>query len=339
MLGILKNIFSTSKRIICPYCLSEIPIGPNTSHCMSDGCRRELPLLYTQRYEQVPPFFVQVMGWSQVGKTVFLQALTLMLQRVTKIWPECVATPDSEPTYKFLQAVRGYVEGGPLPPPTPLGLQEAYIMLLPNMPRWGGRTVVVRDCAGEIFDKLTIPVEQAPYLLHVPTTFFVVSIPDLRRDEKRSKRLDDLLTSYINTMIRYKRADFGESKRSVVLIFSKADEMLQELPAKLVGYLEEDEILEAVASRGPVAGMGNAAMADYMARMGEINEDIKDWIVDDVAGLRLLRRAEEYNIELRFSLISSLGSKPDESNRLAGDWQPRRVLDPYFWALDFQSRW
>jgi hypothetical protein len=334
---ILKDIFYGAERIICPYCLSEVPVGPNNSHCANTECGRELPILYSQRYREVPPFFIQVVGWSQVGKTVFLQALTRMFEDITKIWPECVVTPDSEPTYEFLRAVRNYIEGGPLPPPTPLGLQEAYIMLLSNMPRWGGRTVVVRDCAGEMFDKLTIPVEQAPYLLHVPTTFVVVSIPDLRTAEGRNKKLDDLLISYITTMVRHK-VDFSASKRSIVVVFSKADEIVAELPSKLVRYLENDEILEATNSHGAITRMGHDAMANYMAQMREMNEEIKDWVANDVAGLRLLRRAQEYHIELRFSLISSLGSKPDENNHLATGWQPRRVLDPYFWALDFQSR-
>lgn len=197
--------------------------------------------------------------------------------------------------------------------------------------------MVVRDCAGEIFDKLTIPVEQAPYLLHVPTTLFIISIPDLQTDVSRGKKLDDLLTSYISTMVKHK-VDFKSSKRSIIIVFSKADEMIAELPQKLVRYLENDEILEATKSRGPVMRMDHDAMANYMAQVREVNEDIKDWAVGDVAGLRLLRRARDFNIELRFSLISSLGSRPDENNRLATGWQPRRVLDPYFWALDFQSK-
>ena len=333
--NIWNNLFPKSpSRIICPYCLSEVP---KISHCTNSECGREIPILYAQRYQEVLPLFTQIMGWSQVGKTVYLQSLTRMLRSITRIWPECVAAPDSEPTLQFIRAVNGYVEGGSLPPPTPMGLQDAYIMLLPNMPRWGGRTVVVRDCAGEIFDGLTIPIEQAPYLLHVPTTFFIVSIPDLRTVEGRKKELDQLLSTYISTMTKH-GVEFKSSKRSIVVIFSKADELIAELPQKLVRYLENDEILEATKSRGPVTEMNHDAMANYMAQMREINEDIKDWITSDDAGFRLLSLAKDYSIELRFSLISSLGSKPDENNHLATGWQPRRVLDPYFWALDFQSK-
>lgn len=45
-------------------------------------CGQRLPIQYVNNYDEQPPTFVQVLGWTGVGKTVFLQAMTLMLKRM-----------------------------------------------------------------------------------------------------------------------------------------------------------------------------------------------------------------------------------------------------------------
>ena len=189
------------KQILCPNCLTEIRYRKEVSKCANPKCAKELPAQYIQNYERAAPFFVQLIGWSAVGKTVYLQALTLMLMQMGKIWRNYSFSPLTEQTLGYVQGVREFLSKGTMPPPTQLALQEACIMLLLGMSRWDGRMLVSRDVAGEVFNKLQFPIEYTPYLLHVPTTFLMISLYDL--EEFPEKSMDQLMTSFIETMGKY----------------------------------------------------------------------------------------------------------------------------------------
>ena len=320
------------KRIICPYCLAEIRGGGKLKQCPK--CKNELPPLYLNKYENHKPFFVQVFGWSRVGKSVYLQALTLMLTKMPQIWTGVVYIPTTEPTKRILQDINIYLaRKGEMPAPTQLSLQEAYIMVMDKIPRWGGRTLVMRDCAGEHFDNLVVPVEQAPYLLNVPVTFMFISLYDLyNSDDGRSINL--LMTNYINTLLR-EGVNFDKEQRKIVVVLTKGD-IIPNLPANLRNYLRSDPLWAAVNSPHPQP-MDNLAIQEYLESMARVGEAIRDWLQQTPEGKVFINFAEDNNIELRFSIISSTGGQVGEGNTMSEGLQPRRVLDPYFWALELQS--
>lgn len=324
--------FLFPERVICPYCLAEIRGGKNLQQCPQ--CKGQIPVLYRSSYKQHQPFFVQVFGWSRVGKTVYLQALTLMLIRMAKLWPNFTHSAATNITQLLEKDINEYLFNGKLPPATPLGLQDAYIMVLNNMPRWGGRTLVTRDCAGEIFDNLQIPVEQAPYLLNVPTAFMFISLADLPNSGGHS--INMLMTNYINTLLN-KRVDFSKEKRSIVVVLTKGD-IIPELPLNLRQYLQNDPLWSAVNSPNSTPQMDLVKMAEYLEEMERVDRAISDWIQRDAAGKVFVRLAKDNNITLRFSIISSTGASVGSDNTLPASLSPRRVLDPYFWALELQSR-
>jgi hypothetical protein len=73
--------------------------------------------------------------------------------------------------------------------------------------------------------------------------------------------------------------------------------------------------------------------------MGRVSDAISEWIQQrDPRGKVFVRLAQSENIEMRFSLISSTGSDVGEDGVLPVAMEPRRVLDPYFWALELQSK-
>ncbi len=320
------------KRIICPYCLAEIR-GPKTiNHCPK--CKHELPILYVSGYEQTPPFFAQVFGWSQVGKTVFLSALTLMLVKMSNVWPRYAPAPANDETQRKMREINEYLAEGVMPPMTDLGPQEVYIMILKNIERWGGRTLVTRDCAGEIFDTMKVPVEQAPYLLNAPTTFMLISLVDLPHSSGRS--IDMLMMNYINTLM-HNGIDLKKERRKVIVVLTKGD-IIPDLPPNLRNYLVNDPLWAAVNSSGRVKQMDSMAMAEYLETMGRVSDFIRNWIQRDASGKSFVRWAEDKNIDLRFSLISSTGAAVNADGSMPEKLSPRRVLDPYFWALELQSR-
>lgn len=318
-------------RILCPYCLTEIRSRSIVSKC--PACSKEIPVQYARDYDKHAPFFVQVFGWSRVGKTVFLSALTLMLVKMSNLWPRYSYAPANDVSQNRVKDINTFIANGVMPPLTQLGPQEVYIMLLHNMERWGGRTLVTRDCAGEIFDTMNIPKEQAPFLLRAPTTFMVISLPDL--PNSGGYMIEMLMNNYINTLLTNK-VDFRKNKRQLVVVLSKAD-MIKDLPPNLRNYLMQDPLWAAVNSRAQVKAMTLLAMEEYIEVMGRVSDFIRDWIQRDASGKVFVRRAEDNNIDLRFTLISSTGGEVDNSNSMNVALAPHRVLDPYFWALELQS--
>lgn len=320
------------RRLICPYCLAEIRGGKNIMRC--PRCKHDLPVQYVHDYEQVPPFFAQVFGWSRVGKTVFLSALTLMLMKMASVWPKYACSPATDASQRKVQEINEFLANGKMPPLTQLGPQELYIMLLKGMERWGGRTLVTRDCAGEIFDTMQVPVDQAPFLLNAPTTFMLISLPDLPKSGGRS--MDMLMNNYINTLM-HNGVDLERERRKLVVVLTKAD-LIPNLPPNLRQYLVSDPLWAAASAPGRVREMDVMAMQEYLEIMGRVSDAIENWLQSDASGLNFVRLGKGRNIELRFSLVSSTGAAVGEDGSMPQTLEPRRVLDPYFWALELQSR-
>lgn len=333
----IKSMWSSNKRsqpVVCCYCLEEILVETNSNKC--SHCYSELPVQYRENYADAPPFFIQVAGWSRVGKTVFLQALTMIIQHLGYVWPRFTYQPISDVSLRYVREIERSLKEGVMPESTREDDLDVYVMLLKNMERWGGRLVVIRDCPGEIFDTLHIPEKQAPFLTRTPTTFLMISLSDLDNKNLNSEGrvMDQLFFSYINTLKKH-GVHFKNDKRRVVIVFSKADSI--DLPNNLFQYLSDDPIWTAINSRSR-SEMNAEKMWDYVETMRNNSDQIKEWIrARQVSGDNLIRIAEGEGIELVFSLISSTGAQVPEDGRLPHPLEPRRVLDPFFWALEFQS--
>ena len=324
-----------SKEIVCPYCLARnlySDIKKLKTCRPPKGCNRAFPALYKQEYKSSPPMFLQLTGWSAVGKSTYLQAVTLLLSKMHRFWVhKNTIAPITEETYRYMQEVHVYEATGKLPPPTQLALQDAYIANIWNMERWGSRTLVTRDVAGNVFqNKLDFPLEYIPYFLYVPTTIMMFSLPDMRRDPTLAANL--LMAGYVNTLAE-KHPNYKQENRQVVVVLTKSDSLLQEFPSNLKEYLVGDPFRIKMRST-PVDGK---YMQDYLTTMHEISQCIREYFWNKVpGGPGLINLAEIHSIHLEFCVISSTGTPPDSENQL-NEVDPLRVLDPLFWALEFQS--
>jgi hypothetical protein len=281
------------------------------------------------------PCFAQLIGWSQVGKTVYLQALTATLMKMGTIWRNNFAPAAlTEATLRYTRNVKTFMGSGTMPPRTQLQLQEAYIMQLENMARWGSRTLVMRDVAGEHFNDLKFKIEQTPYLLHVPTTLMMISISDL---EGQNFTMDELMNSLIQTLMK-NDPNYGKIKRNVVIVLSKADLIARELPKQIQDYLLNDPIGRILGNTNDTFEMGEEDMQDYMKNLKNISDVIQTWLKGRDSGAVLVALANNENIDIRFSIVSSTGGRVGGDNQMNVAITPTRVLDPFFWAMEFQSR-
>jgi len=257
-----------------------------------------------------------------------------MLVKMSQVWPRYSHSAATDSSQIRVREVNQFLAQGEMPPITQVGEQEIYVMLLRNMERWGGRTLVLRDCAGEIFDTMEVPVDQAPFLLNTPTTLMFISLPDIPHSEGRT--IDQLLNNYLNTLMK-NRVDFGKERRKLVCVLTKAD-LIEDLPKNLRNYLINDPLWAAVNTRGAVPQMDNQSMQKYLETMKRVSDAIEAWIQQEAQGRTFVRLAKDKNIDLRFSLISSTGAAVDSSGSMLENLSPRRVLDPFFWAVELQSK-
>jgi hypothetical protein len=75
-------------------------------------------------------------------------------------------------------------------------------MKLEQMLQWGSHWLVIMDHAGEIFKDFHVPVDELPFLIRTPTTFMLLSIPQIRKAD-RGESIDQLLNIYIETMLKH----------------------------------------------------------------------------------------------------------------------------------------
>lgn len=329
---------------ICPYCVHVMDHNPNISVC--PRCETELPRRYVRNYDTAKPLFLQVFGWSSSGKTVYLQTLILALMRMQRLWSGYFLEAANVQARELMENVNRFGVQLNLPAPTQEELQEAYILLMRNLPRWGGRSLVLRDVAGELCNPMIVDTEVMPYLPHAPSTLMFITLAELEEFRKEGKTMDFLMDSYLYTL-ETQEIEFNYN-RQIIVVLSKADLLLDgKLPQELESYLTSDRIWAATSPRyNSPPQMDNNILDRYIHNMDYASGLVKHWLMNEYTyeAAGLIHRAEANNITLKFSLVSALGSNPilnknDRSQSMVlEEMKPLRVLDPVFLALDFQSR-
>jgi len=201
------------------------------------------------------------------------------------------------------------------------------------MVRWGSRFLVLMDHAGEQFEKLVIDVAEIPFLQHTPVTILLLSLPDLTRDKQR---VDNLINSYI-TSLEENGVNFAKERRQLIIVFSKAD-LIPDLPPELSRYLSQDITYLSLKDLRQNFKMPEAQTEDYIRQMSLMSNAIREWVNKHIqGGAAMLHMLDNKDIETRFTIISATGHPlTNRQNNLAPT--PRRVLDPFFWVLEYYKQ-
>jgi len=333
----MMRLFGKKDRIICPRCLHEVKVDVNKpKQTVCDVCKYVIPLVYVRDYAKTLPVYIQMFGWSQTGKSTFLDVLRLHLYSIENVWRRSFAEPIAEIDFEHRKTLLTERSEGRPPGATVKKTRdqtEVYIMKLNDLERWGSRFLVVMDHAGELFENFTIPVEEIPFLTGTPTAIMLISLPDMAG---KGRTFIDPITVYIRALENY-GVNFNKERRRLIIVLAKGD-LIPNVPANLNEYFQSDDLGTILPPDGARFSLEGLALAEYLERMGRVSNELKDWIDKKVEGGRAgLLMLERRNIDARFVLMSSTGqdlSGEAGTVRLA----PRRVLDPFFWALEFQSR-
>ena len=331
------SIFGNGKKCIeCCYCAKVMRIAPNAVKC--ECGKQDNPLFYMQDYAIAKPLHIPLVGWSSVGKTVWLLSVTRRLRELSaSVWDSFVATPANVRTMEFFREVEA-APGKVLPRGTQLEDSKAYIVLLKEMPLWGSRTLVVRDVPGEMFNEFTIPAkyeELVRFLKNSRSAIFMFSVADLKKNAA-GHSMEQLLHGYMNTLMK-QGVELRKERRKLVIVLTKADLLQKEVPKHLLNYVRTDPIALAINGPSRKSKMNFAAMSEYVKAMTCMSDEIRDWVATRPDGKSFINEAKSQNIELRFSMVSCLDGQSEGDGAMGTFWEPYRVLDPLFWGLEFHS--
>ncbi len=333
----------------CPYCLTTFEHdGDRRKHekCPDPACGHPIPSEYLEYYHVAPPLFLPMMGWRRSGKTQYLHGLTDMLSGAARLWKEFTYYPLNEETFGFLQRVDQARADGVLPERTELGEKEVFLLLMPKIPRWGGRTLVLRDVAGEHFDRFTLPKEQTGHLLHSRTSLLMIDLArgvreaGARAADPVGLRIEQHLQRYVMGLKRVGVRFSPSEPRNIVVVVTKASQV-PSLPPHLLHSLDDDPFRERRwHAPHPVPGKGEDELESYLERLERMSAELAHWFGSLPGGNDIRNIARDHHIQLRFCLTSAIpgGVEPvaDGRDLALGNRDPLHILDPLLLALELE---
>jgi|GEM_PF-2165684 len=342
MLSFLSSLFNT--KMLCCYCLKKI--DRSASQC--EWCKKENPHQYAKHYDTARPFYMPLIGWTDVGKTIWMYSLTRRLKELAgRVSENFTSIPANEKAMMFDRRVKAAAVER-VPEPTQMNELIPYVIVLQKLPSFADRTLVMRDVSGEHFKDFTFDPPEIDALKTASACFLMLSLPDLIKKEKQIEgfAMDQLLMSYVHTLGTKFGVDTRKSKRSLVVILSKADALAARsstkdrggasddyvLPEHLQDYLENDPMATAVDS-GRSLRWTAVEFVDYVEKMQAVSDQIRNWVRVLPDGANFINFANSQNIDLKFSLVSCLSSESDDASPMGQIWEPRRVIDPLLWGL------
>jgi hypothetical protein len=321
--------------IICPVCLESTEVNGASPAC--DGCGSSLPPLYVKEGRGMPALPIQFFGLSGHGKSTYLAALTMELQRINGAWSGFTVMPATESAQRLVRQARIFFDTGKLPSPSPSGAKDSCLLLLNRIPKWAKAALTIRDCSGDAFREIDIDLTEATFLPKAPLTFMFFSLEDL--ESSGGYTMDGLMVNYLNTLAK-QGARLDLEYRKIVVVLTKTDLFWDRLPDDLLRYIKKEPAWSRCRDEGKAASWcSQADMESYLKEMEEISQSLEGWVCRLAAGRMFVTLARDQNIEIQLSLVSSTGAAPrTEDNLLPTGWEPSRVLDPLLWALELDSR-
>jgi hypothetical protein len=332
-----------------------------------DGCDNEIPMEYVNNYADARPIYFPVLGWTRIGKTIWMYSLLKRLKEISgTLWPDFkVASLDQNGKAKALiDSVYKLENQTEAPAGTSISLNEHFSFLLKNMPRWKNRTLILKDLAGEPwsegwFEKnweTPIARQLVQLLSNNTTAMMFFSIADLESGDRDFHSMEQLLESY-RTVLQKNGVDIAGQHRRILVVLTQAGR-LTNLDENVREYLNEDPISVGLnPDHFPHIDhshnrFDDAGMAEYFQRMKLLSQHLRGWIANAkgrYGGPQFLSTAKDLNISLEFCVTScfsktvrrageSFNTSGEQNTERIGDvWHRERVLDPLFWALEMQS--
>jgi hypothetical protein len=316
----------------CPFCFHTQTFRVDTPNpvCQNQNCGKEIPSAYVKEYSQVKPNWIHAIGFRGHGKTVYLTSLIDHIEKVPFIWSDSTNRILNQASLQKIREHRAQIFNGDMPEPTPENFPTPLLLHIKKMRRWGNSCVIMHDTAGENFADINKATTNGRFILDSNTSLFILSIANIETEPQN--RLSDLFDIYLAALD--KLGSDNNKKRNIVVVYTKADLIIDKLPDDVGKYLRDDNLWDNLQSRTP-RNLADMDMRAYVENMMYMSNKLHEFTKKEIeSGLTLINSASERNINLRFCVTSALGSAPNNENKLTMPPYPRRVLDPFFWALE-----
>ncbi len=312
--------------MLCPYCLEDcIPtIKGNEYQCPK--CKERLEREYVEK-RHIPRTTIGLIGFSGHGKTAYITSLFYVLKDILmqkSFWRDFTLVALDKNTMAGVYDRVQFLKDGELPPPTPLNFPRPCIVKFSGLPfednTYREYFVTFYDIGGEVYGDEEHITDKAKIIAKSINVLFLISISD--RKGNWQDRIYRLLNTYI-LGVRNKLKLDPKKYQNLIVVFTKADEILDKLSGELSNYL-----ITGTYTCYPRLD-GTLEEIDKKSRM------IEQWLREQDAG-GFVNLARQQFKSVHYTVASALGARPD-GQRLHAEIQPddpKRVLDPFILALN-----
>jgi formylglycine-generating enzyme required for sulfatase activity len=330
--------------MICPYCAEEIP-ADSQQH---SGCRirDRFPPFYADYHSNegsVDPIVLSVVGFPGHGKTVYLCALFDYLDnQLTYIWHDFYNNVLDQESLSKLNDNRRMLRSGMLPPPTEMSFPRPGIFRLTNMPHSVAgnglpplvdTTVLIYDPPGEAFKTEGSIVEFASFVKRSDCVLFLIDLTAL--GDSMADEMALLLDTYVLGM---RRMGIEKKSQHMIVVYTKSDEMKVLVP-EFTSFLEQEPRL-----RDYLDQQRPKTLADphaHLRQLADISSLLETFTWSELNAGRFIHVAKDWFASVSYTVVSSLGAAPEESQdsdgngykRLPVKMSPRGVADPLLYVL------
>lgn len=312
-------------RKICPYCLAESSIKKlsdpnNNQYYACNTCKSNISREYAEN-TTCETEVISTVGFRGHGKTLYFSSLFYSFDKLATIWPGFYSFATDEKSLNTIKDNISKLKKGELPPPTPTSFPIPTNARLSNMPALGNRFFLFYDTGGEAYAGASKLIKYAGFVGRSKTIIFLVSLKDIDFDPLK---LHELLNVYVQGL-----TELGgdPKKQDLLIVYSKGD---------LIGsHLDEWQQIHTYLSNGGLENLRDLNLGRYVLSMKMVSSRLKRFTKKELNALQFVNFAQDRFKSVEFSIISSLGAKP-EGNRLQVEMNPKCIFDPLLW-VSFRS--
>lgn len=305
----------------CPQCLSHIDT--------EDGHNCEFRYFATNLAE-VSQTWVTMLGDTSHGKTTLLESILEVLRRLQTRLPSFAINGIDSASQGRLQASLNLRNL----PPANLSLPKPVLMEIFNFPSINRdqnrrRFVYFYDTPGEYLNsQVQMPLPELDSELELsasPWLIYELAMPD---QFAQRAPLGELLS---NLILRFRQANLKIAERTLIVTYTKTQQLLERFPAEVEAYLNSDPF-STLNGSNPNSNVPFNFHA-YMQEAQKIS-DILESLTRQYphGGNLLLELAKQNGIKLKFCLTESIGHSVADGT-FHDVRSPKRVLDPLFWSI------
>lgn len=313
--------------MICPYCLSDDVTflatvrdnGLRVHTC--PNCNQVVPTMYVEDYDEYPPMIISAVGFRGHGKSVFMHALlnTLRGATVCDVWPSFRTICLDEYSRGTIDGDIANMSGGTLPNatqgssfPTPL------LMQISGIPGVKPFTFVLYDIGGEVFLHADAITQYAFYFARAHTVLFLISPSMLTNPHVEMRQL---LEGYVMGMRNLGRQ---RHTQDIIITYTKGDMLLETLTGRW------EPLAQALCTDN---NREYANVPAHISRLEAISTLIRDYSVAKLRAPGFISTATDFFRNVKFCMVSALGSDPETVKTMQVAPVPRRVLDPLVFQI------